>query len=94
MAKRPTITGALKMTISIAPARVEYTANLNQQIFNYTFKIFEDTDLNVYITPAGQDANDSTDITTAYTVTGLGDEDGGTIILSVGTSANDLVTIV
>jgi hypothetical protein len=82
------------MTITVAPARNEYTANAGQTIFNYTFKIFADTDLNVYITPAGQDANDSTDLTTAYTVTGLGDEDGGTIILSVGTNANDLVTIV
>ena len=82
------------MTISIAPARNEYTANAAQTIFNYTFKIFANTDLNVYITPSDQDANDSTDLTTAYTVTGLGDEDGGTIILSAGTNLNDLVTIV
>lgn len=82
------------MTITVSPARNEYTANASQAIFNYTFKIFESTDLNVYITPSGQDANDSTDLTTAYTVTGLGDEDGGTVILSVGANANDLVTIV
>ena len=82
------------MTISIAPARNEYTANAAQTIFNYTFKIFQNTDLNVYVTPSGQDANDSTDLTTAYTVTGLGDEDGGTIILSAGANVNDLVTIV
>lgn len=82
------------MTITVAPARNEYTANAAQTIFNYTFKIFSITDLNVYITPSGQEANDSTDLTTAYTVTGLGDEDGGTIILSVGTTINDLVTIV
>ena len=82
------------MTITVAPARSEYTANADQTIFNYTFKIFEDTDLNVYITPSGQDANDLTDLTVAYTVTGLGDEDGGTITLSTGTNLNDLVTIV
>ena len=82
------------MTISIAPARNEYTSNAAQTIFNYTFKVFENTDLNVYITPSGQDANDSTDLTTAYTVTGLGNEDGGTITLTVGTNLNDLVTIV
>lgn len=82
------------MTITTQPARNEYTANAAQTIFNYTFKIFENTDLNVYITPSGSDANDSTQLTTAYTVTGLGDEDGGTIILAVGTNANDLVTIV
>ena len=53
------------MTITVAPARNEYTANAAQTIFNYTFKIFADTDLNVYITPSGQDANDSADLTTA-----------------------------
>lgn len=82
------------MTITVAPARNELTANAGQTIFNYTFKIFSITDLNVYITPAGQEANDSTDLTTAYTVLGVGDEDGGTITLTVGANLNDLVTIV
>lgn len=82
------------MTITVAPARNEYTANAGQTIFNYTFKIFESTDLNVYITPAGQDANDSTDLTTAYTVSGVGIAAGGSITLSVGANAGDLITIV
>jgi|GEM_PF-5990154 len=82
------------MTITVSPARNEYTGNAAQTIFNYTFKIFESTDLNVYVTPSGQVANDSTDITTAYTVTGEGLEVGGSITLSTGVSAGDLVTIV
>lgn len=82
------------MTITKLPARNEFTANAAQTIFNYTFKIFTNTDLNVYVTPAGKLANDSTDLTTDYTVTGVGNEDGGTIILNVGTGVNDLVTIV
>jgi len=82
------------MTITVLAARNELTANAGQTIFNYTFKIFSITDLNVYITPAGQAANDSTDLTTAYTVLGVGDEDGGTITLTVGANLNDLVTIV
>jgi len=82
------------MTISVLPARNEFTANAGQTIFNYTFKIFSVTDLNVYITPAGQEANDSTDLTTAFTVLGVGDEDGGSITLTTGTNLNDLLTIV
>ena len=82
------------MTITTSPARAEYTATAGQTVFNYTFKIFSDTDLNVYVTPSGQVANDATDITTSYTVTGVGAEAGGTIILSVGASNGDLVTIV
>lgn len=94
MEARTAIAGAITMTITVSPARNEYTANAGQTIFNYTFKIFQNTDLNVYVTPAGQDANDSTDITTLYTVTGIGDEDGGSITLAIPTNANDLVTIV
>lgn len=82
------------MTITTNPTRDEYTATAGQTVFNYTFKIFEDTDLNVYVTPSGQDCDDSTDLTTAYTVAGVGDEDGGAITLTTGASAGDLVTIV
>jgi len=39
------------MTITVSPARNEYTATGGQTVFNYKFKIFENTDLNVYITP-------------------------------------------
>jgi hypothetical protein len=84
------------MTITTNPARNEYTATAGQTVFNYTFKIFDNTDLNVYITPAGQEANDSIDLTTAYSVdtATIGDEDGGFITLDTGTSDGDYVTIV
>ena len=82
------------MTITKQPARNEYTANAGQTIFNYTFKIFAETDLNVYVTPAGEDCNDQSDLTTFYTVDGIGDEDGGKITLTTPTNQDDLVTIV
>ena len=82
------------MTITNQPARNEYTGSAGQTIFNYTFKIFSNTDLNVYVTPAGQVANDASDLTTAYTVSGVGDEAGGSITLTSGVDNNTLVTIV
>ena len=82
------------MTITTNPARNEYTATAGQTVFSYTFKIYEDSDLNVYQTPAGQTANDSTDLITGYTVTGAGVSTGGTITLSTPASAGDLITIV
>lgn len=84
------------MTITSLPVRNEVTAAGGQTIFDYTFKIYTNNDLNVYITPSGQEANDSTDLTTAYTVDvgTIGNEDGGFITLSSGVSAGDLVTIV
>ena len=81
------------MTITVAPARNEYTSSAGQTIFNYTFKIFENTDLNVYITPSGQECSDS-DLTTAYTVSGIGDPAGGSITLNTPASDGDLITIV
>lgn len=83
------------MTVTSLGVRNEYTATASQKIFNFTFLIFGTSDLNVYITPSGQDANDSTDITTAYTITsGVGDPNGGAISLNSGTNSGDLVTIV
>ena len=84
------------MTITTLVARNEYTASAAQTVFNYTFKIYTNTDLNVYITPSGQDSDDSLDITTAYTVDPgtIGAPGGGFITLDSGTSSGDLVTIV
>lgn len=82
------------MTVTNLGVRNEYTASSGQTVFNYTFLIFSINDLNVYITPSGNDANDATDITTAYSVSVVGDPTGGSITLSSGASSGDLVTIV
>lgn len=82
------------MTITIFPARNEYTATAGQTIFNYTFKIYTDSDLQVFVTPSGQTADDSTDEVTGFAVSGVGNEAGGTVTLLSGASLGDLVTIV
>lgn len=84
------------MTVTALPVRDEFTATAGQTVFNYTFLIFTANDLNVYITPSGQEANDSTDLTTAYTVDvgTIGNPLGGFITLNSGVSSGDLVTIV
>jgi len=84
------------MTITTNPSRNEYTATASQTVFNYTYKIYAATDLNVYVTPAGQDANDSTDLTVAYVVDVATIENpaGGFLTFNTGVAAGDLVTIV
>lgn len=82
------------MTITALDARNEYTATSGQTTFSYTFKIFATTDLNVYITATGDTPDDATDITTLYTVTGVGEAAGGTIVLNTGATLDDAVTIV
>jgi len=84
------------MTVTSFPARNELTGTAGQTVFNFTFKIYTANDLNVYITLAGQTADDTTDITTAYTVdpAGINNANGGFLTLNSGVSVGDLVTIV
>ncbi len=82
------------MTITTEETRNEYTATASQTVFNYTFKIFDDTDLSVYQTSSGAVANDVSDLITGYSVSGEGDEDGGAITLNTGATLGDLITIV
>lgn len=84
------------MTITINAVRDEYTANAGQTVFDYTFKIYANDELTIYVTPAGQTADDSTDITTSYTVDPgtIGSEDGGFITFGSPLNAGDLVTII
>ena len=77
--------------------RIQYTAAGGQTVFNYPFPIFANTDLAVYQTLAGATASDANDILTLnvdYTVTGVGNQNGGTIVLTVATAVNDIITIV
>lgn len=75
------------MTISSTTSRNQYTASSGQTNFTYTFKIFDDNDITVLL-------NDITLIkTTHYTVSGVGDANGGTITLTSGAVAGDIITI-
>lgn len=84
------------MTITTNQSRNEYTATTDQTIFNYTFKIFASTDLNVYVTPMGQDPNDITDLTTDFVVDSgtIGNPNGGFITFNSPVTGGSAVTIV
>lgn len=84
------------MTVINHNARNQYVATLGQTIFNYTFEIAANTDILVYQRAAAATPDDTTDIlvlTTDYTVTGAGGENGGTIVLVSGAAAGDFITI-
>jgi len=79
--------------------RVQYTAGAGlPTVFSYSFAIFADTDLNVYLTPSGSTASDVSDILTYnvdYTVTNAtAPTVGGVITLMTGANAGDVITIV
>lgn len=85
------------MTISSTTPRIQYVASGGQTVFTVPFKFFASSDLKVYLTPSGSDPDDSGQLktlTTDYTVTGAGSNGGGTITLTSGATAGDIVTIV
>ncbi len=70
--------GPARATIETETCKVTYTATSGLTAFPYTFKIFEDSDLVVMVRDADGDENTLT-LTTDYTVTGAGDDSGGTV---------------
>jgi hypothetical protein len=67
--------------------RDQYVAGSSQTAFNYSFPIFSDSDLVVYVGDVLQT------LTTNYTVSGAGDDNGGTITFTAGLTAGDIITI-
>ena len=69
-------------------ARVQYTASAGQTVFVYDFILFDEDDVVVI--------REGTVLTLGngdYSVTGVGVETGGTVVLASGATAGDLVTL-
>lgn len=84
------------MTVASNTPYDQYSASNGQTIFTYNFEIVEQTDLLVYQRASSAAPNDVTDLltlTTDYTVTGVGNEMGGTIVLVSGATTGDIVTV-
>ena len=62
------------MTVSTTVNKVSYTGNGSLTTFAYTFKIFADGDLNVYVGGTKQT------LTTHYSVTNAGVASGGNVV--------------
>jgi hypothetical protein len=71
------------MTISSTTVKNSYSGDGSTTTFNYTFKIFADSDLQVIIRSSTATETVKT-ITTHYTVTGAGSASGGTVVFTAG----------
>lgn len=71
-----------------------YTATASQTVFDYGFPVLDADDLGVYRLPNGGTTETRLTRGTNYTVTGVGLEDGGTIVLTAAAAAGDRITIV
>jgi len=81
------------MTISSTTVKNSYSGNGTLDTFNYTFKIFADSDLQVIIRDATATETVKT-LTTHYTVTGAGNANGGTIVFTTGNIPTATETVV
>ena len=81
------------MTISSTTVKNSYSGNGTLDTFNYTFKIFANTDLQVIIRDATATETVKT-LTTHYTVTGAGSASGGTIVFTAGNIPSATETVV
>ena len=81
------------MTISSTTVKNSYSGNGTLNTFNYTFKIFADSDLQVIIRDATA-TETVKNLTTHYTVTGAGNANGGTIVFTSGNIPSATETVV
>ena len=81
------------MTISSTTVRNSYSGDGSTDTFNYTFKIFADSDLQVIIRSSLGTETVKT-LTTHYTVTGAGDASGGTVVFTSGNIPSATETVV
>ncbi len=81
------------MTISSTTVKNSYSGNGTLNTFNYTFKVFANTDLQVIIRDASANETVKT-LTTHYTVTGAGNANGGTIVFTSGNIPTNTETVV
>ena len=75
------------MTVSSTTNKVSYTAAGSQTVFAYTFKIYVDADLKVYVNGILKT------LTTDYTVSDAGVSSGGNVTFGTGLTASDVVVV-
>jgi hypothetical protein len=75
------------MTVTVTTSRVTYTADGLLDTFEYAFRIFNDTDLTVYVAGVEQELD------VDYIVSNTGTEDGGDVVFTTPPADEALVVI-
>jgi len=81
------------MTVSSTTNTASYVGNGSQTTFAYTFRIFEDGDLVVLLRNIATGVETVQTLTTDYTVTGAGNENGGNVVFGTAPPAATTVFI-
>ncbi|MEW5726014.1 MAG: hypothetical protein AB1896_23095 [Thermodesulfobacteriota bacterium] len=80
------------MTISSSTSKNQYVATGGTG-YDYTFKIFQDSDLRVFTTDPGTGADTELALNSDFTVSGAGDQNGGRVSLAAAPPAGYTVTV-
>ena len=81
------------MTITSAEPRIQLVATAGQTVFPYNFEIFDEDDLVVQQTVNATGVTTTLTIVTNYTVSGVGNDSGGNVTLTVGAAVSDVLTV-
>lgn len=76
------------MTVSTTTRKKSYTGNGSTTVFAYDFRIFNDSDLKVYV------AGTLKSLTTHYTVSGAGAASGGNVTFTSGNTPASSASVV
>jgi hypothetical protein len=80
-------------TVNDITPRIQYVAAGGQTAFDYPFPIFADQDIVVAIADDADSEAEVLTLTTDYTVSGEGNDNGGTVTLVVAATAGQIVTL-
>ena len=80
------------MAVSSTTSKVSYAGNGSTTVFAYTFKIFAEADLRVFIRDAAGTEKLKT-LTTDYTVSNVGVEGGGNVTFGTAPASGETVVI-
>lgn len=81
------------MTVSSGTSRVSYSGNGSTTVFAYTFKIFANSDLEVYLKDDTTGVATLQTLTTDYTVSNAGNDSGGNVTFVVAPASGKTVII-
>lgn len=81
------------MTLSTETRVIRYAGDDNTTVFPYPFRIFEDADLQVYITVDATGVETLKTLTTHYTVSNAGEATGGNVTMLVAPATGETLTI-
>ena len=80
------------MAVNDNATQNRYTATAGQTVFSYTFEVADQAHIRV-LQGNGSDTDTLLTLTTHYSVTGVGNDAGGTIVLVTGATEGDKITI-